>query len=168
VVWCGVVAAFAMHVTVAVTAGSLINRLPERFVGGVTALLFTVGAVLLWRESGNPELVAGNEEARENPGPTAQQRIVPATLRAVLVTSFVTVGLAEWGDLTQLATASLAADRGDPFAVGIGAFAALACVAALAAFLGRWIVKRVPLVAVRRVASLLFAGLAIWTIFEQV
>jgi Ca2+/H+ antiporter, TMEM165/GDT1 family len=167
VVWCGVVAAFAMHVTVAVSAGSLISRLPERLVGGVTALLFSVGSVLLWRGSGDSDQLERTEGALEDPDRANHERFVPTNLRLIVVTSFITVGLAEWGDLTQLATASLAADRGDPFSVGIGAFAVLVSVAALAAFLGGWIVKTVPLGVVRKTASLLFAGLAIWTIFEQ-
>jgi Ca2+/H+ antiporter, TMEM165/GDT1 family len=172
VVWCGVAAAFSIHVVVAVTAGSLIHRLPERLVGGVTALLFAVGAVLLWRESKEPgdesTLTTSESLTDRQTGPGTAASIAPTTtrLRTVLLTSFVTVGLAEWGDLTQLATASLAADRGDPFGVGIGAYVALLSVAALAAFTGRWIVRVVPLQMVRRVAAALFAGLALWTLFE--
>jgi Ca2+/H+ antiporter, TMEM165/GDT1 family len=172
VVWCGVAAAFSMHVVVAVTAGSLIHRLPERLVGGVTALLFGVGAVLLWRESKEPgdesTLTTSESLTDRQAGPGTAASIAPTTtrLRTVLLTSFVTVGLAEWGDLTQLATASLAADRGDPLGVGIGAYVALLSVAALAAFTGRWIVRVVPLQMVRRVAAALFAGLALWTLFE--
>jgi Ca2+/H+ antiporter, TMEM165/GDT1 family len=158
VVWCGVAAAFSMHVVVAVTAGSLIHRLPARLVGGVTVMLFAVGAVLLWRES---------HQANES-GEVAdflEKSSVPAIrLKTIAVTSFVTVGLAEWGDLTQLATASLAADRGDPVGVGTGAFLALVTVAGLAAFTGRWIVRVVPLQTVRRIAALLFAALAVWTL----
>jgi Ca2+/H+ antiporter, TMEM165/GDT1 family len=141
-------------------------------VGGVTALLFAVGAVLLWRESKEPgdesTLTTSESLTDRQTGPGTAASIAPTTtrLRTVLLTSFVTVGLAEWGDLTQLATASLAADRGDPFGVGIGAYVALLSVAALAAFTGRWIVRVVPLQMVRRVAAALFAGLALWTLFE--
>ncbi len=160
VVWCGVAAAFSVHVVVAVTAGSLINRLPERLVGWATATLFAVGAVLLWRESHQSNDAAAVAEFLASPS-------VPAIrLRTIAVTSFVTVGLAEWGDLTQLATASLAADRGDPLGVGIGAFLALVTVAGLAATMGRWIVRVVPLQTVRRIAALLFAALAVWTLTE--
>ncbi len=149
---------FAVHVVVAVAAGSLINRLPDRLVGAATALLFAVGAMLLWRESGVP--VAELDRGDQTAGAT------PARLRTVVVTSFVTVGLAEWGDLTQLATASLAADRGDSYGVGIGAFVALATVAGLAAFVGRSILRVVSLQTVRRLAAGLFGALAIWTLFE--
>jgi Ca2+/H+ antiporter, TMEM165/GDT1 family len=175
-VWFGVAAAFAMHVTVAVTAGSLIHRLPTRLVGGATAMLFAVGALLLWRESGEPlEAVDPSEQRNSNDAADAIDKEgdrtatkTSARMRTIVLTSFVTVGLAEWGDLTQLATASLAADRGDPVAVGVGAFAALLSVSALAAFVGRWILRVVPLRAVRRIAAALFAALAIWTLFELV
>jgi Ca2+/H+ antiporter, TMEM165/GDT1 family len=167
-VWCGVAAAFSMHVVVAVTAGNLIHRLPRWLVGGVTALLFAVGAVVLWRETGQQserDLTGEVDEFAESasPGSKSASR---AQLRTILVTSFVTVGLAEWGDLTQLATASLAADRGDPIGVGFGAYGALLSVAALAAFVGRSVVRVVPLHTVRRIAALLFGGLAIWTLVE--
>jgi putative Ca2+/H+ antiporter (TMEM165/GDT1 family) len=52
------------------------------------------------------------------------------------VHSFVAIFLAAWGDLTQLATAALAAQERDPVAVGIGAVAALWTVCALAAVVG--------------------------------
>lgn len=165
-VWCGVAAAFSMHVVVSVTAGNLIHRLPGWLVRGVTALLFLVGAVLLWRETEevNEPSMPGDEA---NDGGVPGSKAAPVTrLRTIVATSFVTIGLAEWGDLTQLATASLAADRGDPIGVGIGAFGALLCVAGLAAFVGRSVVRVVPMHIVRRIAASLFAGLAIWTIFE--
>jgi Ca2+/H+ antiporter, TMEM165/GDT1 family len=197
VVWCGVAAAFSMHVMVAVTAGSLIHRLPQRLVGGVTALLFAVGAVMLWRESNGPnesngsngsngsnELSEVNElttfsESAESPEMTGSSKVggagspgkagsTNAKLRNILVTSFVTVGLAEWGDLTQLATASLAADRGDPVGIGMGAYVALVTVAGLAVLVGRWVVRVVPLQHVRKIAAVLFAGLAFWTFLEVI
>jgi Ca2+/H+ antiporter, TMEM165/GDT1 family len=168
VVWCGVAAAFSLHVVVAVTAGSLIHRLPERLVGGVTALLFAVGAVLLWREASEPGDESALAESDFEPGEGKRSKSTPTRLRTILLTSFVTVGLAEWGDLTQLATASLAAERGDPVGVGLGAYVALLSVAALAAFAGRWIVRVVPLQTVRRIAAGLFAALAVWTVFELI
>ncbi len=76
--------------------------------------------------------------------------------------------LAEWGDLTQLATASLAATSKTPLAVGVGALLALWAVAAIAVTTGRQLIKRVPLAVVHRVAALIFAGLAILTLFELI
>lgn len=47
--WLGTVSAFAIHVVVAVVAGSAIGLLPEALVATVVTLLFLVGAVLLFR-----------------------------------------------------------------------------------------------------------------------
>jgi putative Ca2+/H+ antiporter (TMEM165/GDT1 family) len=69
------------------------------------------------------------------------------------------LGVAEFGDLTQLATAGLAGSTGEPVGVAIGAWAALVSVAALAVAAGRWIERTVPLELVRRVAAVAFAGL---------
>jgi hypothetical protein len=44
-VWCGVAAAFFIQCLVAVLAGHLITRLPQRPVLAATAVLFAIGAV---------------------------------------------------------------------------------------------------------------------------
>lgn len=82
--------------------------------------------------------------------------------------SFGLIIVAEWGDLTQIATAGLAANSGAPVATAIGALAALASVAAIAAAFGRKLVERVPLRRINYLAAAIFAGLAIWTIVELV
>lgn len=46
----GMAAAFLTHVVIAVAAGSLLSLLPPRPVEGVVAVLFVLGAVLIWRE----------------------------------------------------------------------------------------------------------------------
>jgi putative Ca2+/H+ antiporter (TMEM165/GDT1 family) len=151
-----VVAAFLVHVAVAVLAGSLLRILPEAMVQGVTATLFGVGAVALLR--------AARGAGREEPGVTRVER--HATIGATVGGSFGLLLLAEWGDLTQLATASLAANSGAPLSTGIGAFVALATVAAIAASVGRQLVSRVPLRKVNYIGALVFAGLALWTVVD--
>src|SRR6478735_2519874 len=72
--------------------------------------------------------------------------------------------LAEWGDLSQLATAGFVARRGEPLSVGVGAFLALALVSALGAVIGRALLKRLRLAVIRRVGGgicLFFAFLLI-------
>jgi putative Ca2+/H+ antiporter (TMEM165/GDT1 family) len=76
--------------------------------------------------------------------------------------------LAEWGDLTQLATASLAAKSGDPVSTGAGALLALAAVAAIAVAFGRQLVARFPLHKINYVGAAVFAALAVWTLGELV
>jgi putative Ca2+/H+ antiporter (TMEM165/GDT1 family) len=154
-VWCGAVAAFTIHVTVAVAAGSAIGLLPDAVVGGVVAAMFATGAVVLFRSAR-----AGGEAAER------AELVAETTPRAAFVGSFALVALAEWGDLTQLATAGLAARSDAPVAVWIGALAALASVAAIAATFGRQVVARVPIHRINYVASAVFAALAVWTLIE--
>jgi len=156
-VWVGAVAAFAVHVTVAVAAGSLLGMLPDTVVGSVVAAMFAVGAVFLVRAARSSE-----EEA------DAQDLAPTSTPLAAVLGSFGLVVVAEWGDLTQLATAGLAASSGAPVATALGAFAALASVAAIAATFGRQLVARIPLRRINYLAATVFAGLAIWTLVDLI
>ena len=156
-VWLGAVSAFTIHVIVAVAAGSAISLLPETLVKVVVATLFAVGAVLLFRSARNPE-----EED------TDTEIVTGATVRATVLGSFGLILLAEWGDLTQLATASLAAKSGAPISTGVGALLALACVPGIAATFGRQIVARFPIGRINYVGAAVFAGLAVWTVVELV
>ncbi len=154
-VWLGAVAAFTVHVVVAVAAGSAIGLLPAVAVKVGVAALFLVGAVLLFRA------------AREQPddevddGPAAV-----ASPWATVAGSFGLIIVAEWGDLTQLATASLAARSGQPVSTGLGALAALAAVAAIAATFGRQLIARVPIQRVSYAGAAVFATLAVWTLVD--
>lgn len=154
-VWFGAVAAFTIHVTVAVAAGSAIGLLPDTVVGAVVAAMFATGAVVLFRAA------RSNREEADSADVAAE-----STPRAAMFGSFALVALAEWGDLTQLATAGLAARSDAPVAIWIGALAALASVAAIAATFGRQIVARVPIHRINYIASAVFAALAIWTVVE--
>ncbi len=147
-VWVGVSAAFVVHVVLAVSIGSLLRRLPERPVQLVVALLFFIGGVILMRDDGGDEVVAG---------------AAASSFRTVALTSASVVGLAEFGDLTQLATAGIATRYHAAVAVALGAWCALASVAGLAVVAGRWIVSRVPLRAVRRIAGVVFIALGLVT-----
>ncbi|MGN6695535.1 MAG: TMEM165/GDT1 family protein [Aquihabitans sp.] len=154
-VWVGVVAAFTVHVVVAVVAGSLLGLLPDAVVQLLVGALFLIGAVLL--------LQAGRRAAL---APLVDESVTPTTVLATVAGSFGVIALAEWGDLTQIATASLAAASGEPVSTAIGAWLALAAVAGLAAAFGRQLVRRVPLHKVNYVGAAIFAGLGIWTLAE--
>lgn len=119
----GVSTAFVLHVTVAVAAGGLIARLPRTPVELVTGLLFLIGAVLLLRSDPDEAVAEGEQEAAAVTGDRNGGRIVAASFMLVLV--------AEFGDLTQILTATLAARYNAPLAVGIGALCALCAVAVL-------------------------------------
>jgi Ca2+/H+ antiporter, TMEM165/GDT1 family len=157
-VWVGVTAAFAVHVALAVTAGGLLHLLPHRPVQVAVAVLFLLGAALLYRESRRPE--PPGEAVTPVAGGSAGVR--PSAARGVLA-SFGLVFLGEWGDITQLATANLAA-RYHPVPVAVGAFAALATVAALAVLLGRTLIRRLPARLIQRACAALLAALGVLTL----
>ncbi|WP_143203952.1 TMEM165/GDT1 family protein, partial [Streptomyces kebangsaanensis] len=83
----------------------------------------------------------------------------------VCTTAFMAVFISEWGDLTQITTANLAATNGW-LPTAIGSAAALMSVSALALLVGRFIAKRVPLKTVQRIGGACMAALAAWTLVE--
>ena len=152
-VWLGAAGAFLVHVVIATTVGAtLFAVLPRRAVDAVVAALFLGAAVYA--------LLEAQRDA------TALIAREVATRRRVVVTAFVVIFLAEWGDLTQILTANLAAHYHSPLSVGLGALLALWLVAALAVTGGQTLLRIFPTVAVRRVTAvvlLVLAGVAAWS-----
>ena len=156
-VFVGVGTAFGLQVAIAVTAGSLLSLLPDALVSGIVAVLFLVGAVFLWRSAGEcPE----DQDLDETPA-------APSFFRAAAI-SFGVLFAAEWGDLSQLATAGLAARYDEPFSVFAGAWAALLVVSGLAVLLGKKLADRLPIPLIRRVAAGLFLVFAAFAAVEPV
>ncbi|MFJ4922896.1 TMEM165/GDT1 family protein [Streptomyces sp. NPDC088725] len=151
-VWFGTSTAFIVHVAIAVSAGGLLGLLPDWIVKLVSALLFGFGAFMLLRAGG------GDDDDADD-GKTATGFL------PVYSTAFMAVFISEWGDLTQITTANLAATNGT-WSTAIGAAAALMSVSALALLAGRFIAKRVPLKTVQRIGGLCMLGLAIWSLIE--
>jgi Ca2+/H+ antiporter, TMEM165/GDT1 family len=147
-VFAGVAVAFAVHAALAVAAGSLIALLPHRPVEAVVAAAFAIGAVLLLR---------GRHEADDEHVELHGRE--PGFWR-VAWTSFGVILVAEFGDLTQIATASLAARFHDPLSVGIGAVLALWAVAGLAIVGGRGLLKVIPLTWITRIAAVIMLVMA--------
>src|SRR5512146_345486 len=119
-VFVGAAGGFLVQVVIAVGAGGALSLLPHRVVQAITPVAFLVGALLLWRQKPGDDEDVKRDSSRNTFWPVAS-------------TSFAVVALAEFGDLTQILTASLAAKYHDPFGVGIGAALALwtACGAAV-------------------------------------
>jgi len=162
-VWLGVAGAFFVQCLVAVTAGGLLSLLPAVVVVSAAAVLFTVGAIVLWRGAGT----ADEDEAAE------EEAVRERTLRdlqgwRVAATSFGVLFLAEWGDLSQLLTAGLAARSGDPVSTFVGSWLALVTVAALAIVLGRTLLRFLSLGVIRRIGAGVCAVLAVVTAVEAI
>ena len=153
-VWVGVCGAFALHVILAVAIGSALRRLPTTPVHLAVGALFLVGGIVLLRAKADEE--------------TTVDGATRATFLRVALTSASVVGLAEFGDLTQLTTAGIAARYSAPVAVALGAWCGLVLVATLAVTAGRWIVQHVPLRIVQRVAGFVFIGFGVFTVIAAI
>ncbi|MDJ1130656.1 TMEM165/GDT1 family protein [Streptomyces iconiensis] len=152
-VFAGVAAAFLLHVALAVAVGSALALLPHRLVQGIVGVLFLIaaGSLLIKKDQGVPG-----------------RSLEPAdqSFWKVAGNGFTLILVAEFGDLTQIMTANLAARYDDPLSVGIGAVVALWSVAALSIFGSRALTKRLPVHAVTRVAALLMLALAAFSLYE--
>jgi putative Ca2+/H+ antiporter (TMEM165/GDT1 family) len=153
-VFAGVAAAFTVHVGLAIAAGSLLGLLPQRLVATVVGLLFLTGAVLLLRQHGH-----GEEEIR---------RPADQSFWKVAASGFMLILIAEFGDLTQIMTANLAARYDNPVSVAVGAVLALWAVAALGILGGRALIRRVPLRLVSRIAAGVMTLLGVWSLYEAI
>jgi putative Ca2+/H+ antiporter (TMEM165/GDT1 family) len=162
-VWIGVSAAFVVQCLVAVIAGGLLSLLPSALVGAVAGALFLVGAVVLWRGAAS----AGAAEVAEERELAAE---TTAELHGfkVVATSFGVLFLAEWGDLSQLLTAGLAARYHDPVSVFVGSWLALVTVAGLAVILGRTLLRFVRLSTISRIGAVVCLLLACLAAYDVV
>ena len=150
----GASAAFAVHVVLAVTCGSLLSLLPHRVVQIAVAVVFLAGAVLVLRgDSGDDD-----EEVR--------LKADAAGFWAVTATSFGVILLAELGDLSDIVIANLAAKYHDPVPVGIGSVLALWSVVVLAIVGGKGLQRILPLRWIARLAALAMVVMAGLTLVE--
>jgi putative Ca2+/H+ antiporter (TMEM165/GDT1 family) len=84
-----------------------------------------------------------------------------------MLTSFTVITIAEFGDLTQIVTANLAA-KYDWLPVGIGALVALWAVAALAILGGQALLRFISLKWITRVAAAIMAALAVISLISAI
>lgn len=143
-VWCGVTLGYATHVIIAVLFGAVLTTLPREPIRVLVGLLFITGGILTLRKH------TANDDAKlDHPTATlSSTRITWLAMSVILV--------AEFADLTQLATAGLAVRFNDPFFVAIGAILALSSVSGIGVLAGSWIQRHVPLRVIQRVAGVLF------------
>jgi Ca2+/H+ antiporter, TMEM165/GDT1 family len=147
-VFSGAAAAFLAQVALAVAAGGALSLLPHHLVEACAAAAFVAGAVLLWRHK-------QDEEEEEDSGGEGRTGFWP-----VFGTAFAVVFLAEFGDLTQFMTVSLAARFHSPVSVGIGATLALWVAAGIAVTLGWRVLKLIPMQWLTRGAAAVMLVLA--------
>lgn len=166
-VWIGVAAAFLVQVLIAVAAGGLLALLPQRLVLGATFVLFAAGALVMIR--GGLASRAAEQAAEGEEESHIEERLAgrDTTSRArIVATSFIVLFTAEWGDLSQLLTAGLAARTDSPVSVFIGSWTALVVVGGIAVLVGSWLRSRVPIWRIRLVSGAILTALAVWTALE--
>ena len=139
----GSAAALAIQSLVAVLAGSLLSLLPARAVHIGSGVLFLVSAVAMWRKH-DDEPEAGKDGAEVG-------------FAKAFTLAFTVVFVAEWGDLTQIATAGFAARTKQPVLVFCAATAALWAVASVAVIAGNRAGHLLNPKVTQKVAAVLFA-----------
>ena len=159
-VWLGVAAAFAVHAGLAVTVGGLLTLAPRFVIDFVSAALFLGGAAwMVWSEA--------HEE--NEPGPDAARLgAPPPTLRRVFLTSFAVVFVGEWGDVTQITTATFVAHYHRPLIIGAAALLALWAVSGLAVFGGAKLLARVPARWIRLGGTVTLTMLGIYSLVRAI
>jgi putative Ca2+/H+ antiporter (TMEM165/GDT1 family) len=142
-VWLGVTAAFGIQCAVATAAGRLLTLIPK----------------LLFRSARRADEQEAEDEKRY------QERITDSrTGRRAFFASFGVLFAAEWGDLSQLLTASLVASGRPAVPVFFGAWAALALVAGAGVALGRVLLRKIRLRVIRYIGATVCAVLALITL----
>jgi putative Ca2+/H+ antiporter (TMEM165/GDT1 family) len=148
-VFAGVAAAFAVHVGLAIAAGSLLGLIPRRPLEIVIAIVFAVGAVVVLRGVNDDD----DEEELKVKGKA------PGFWR-VAWTGFAVITIAELGDLTGITTAVLAAHYDHDLAsVAIGSVLALWAVGGIAIIGGHSLLRLIPVVWISRFSAALMVAL---------
>jgi putative Ca2+/H+ antiporter (TMEM165/GDT1 family) len=147
----GAWAAFAVQTIVGVAAGSILTLLPVTPIRVASGLGFLLFAFLSLRR---------REEEDESAVANAK------TGRPAWLASFLVIFAAEWGDLTQLATAALVAQNRHPLSVGIGAILALWTVTLLAVFSGIKLGRLLKPKLLNVLSSILFAAIGFAIIYS--
>jgi Ca2+/H+ antiporter, TMEM165/GDT1 family len=149
-VFAGVMAAFTAHALLAVVLGEALRRLPATPVQLAVAVMFAIGGILVLR--------SGDDDDDVGVGRPATSGL------AVFAAAAAVVGVAEFGDFTQLATVGVVAKYGYPAAVAFGSVLAHVVVAGSAVVAGDWLQRRLPVRVIQRVAGVLFIVFAMATL----
>lgn len=150
----GVCAGMAVHVGVALVAGSLVALLPRRPLEGIVAVIFLIGAVLVLRGDDD------DDEPEIEGTPTTPWRVVAM--------SFGITVLSEFADPTQIIVATLTARYADPLAVGVGSLLALWAVSAIAVYAGNRLQRVVPVRWVTRATAAILVVLGVLSAIDAI
>ena len=145
-IFIGAAAAFVVQTVIAVAFGRLVGLLPPHLIQLASGLLFIVLALVMWlrKEAAEEELDLASSPGR--------------FLRTIWI-SFLVFFVAEWGVLSQISTAILAARHGQGalLTIFLAATLALWTVTALAILVGNRAKKAVRPKVLQRIAAIAFA-----------
>jgi putative Ca2+/H+ antiporter (TMEM165/GDT1 family) len=154
-VWSGASLGFIVHVAIAVTAGQMLTLLPRPALDWVVAGLFLAGSAYLLIGSLRADGHSDDADAARQGGAQLSSLRIAAM-------AFGVIFLAEWGDITQIATANLAARYADPIAVAVGAALGLSTVAAVAVNVGAKSLKLIPMTWVQRITGTILLAFGVY------
>ena len=155
-VFLGAALALTVQSIVAVAAGSLFGLLPPRLVHIAAGIVFVVSAVIMWIRRNENE-----DERDESAGADGSPAAARSSFARSFGTVFAVVFAAEWGDLTQIATAAFAARERAPVVVLCSSTAALWAVTAIAVGVGNRAARFIRPAVVQGAAALLFLAVGI-------
>jgi putative Ca2+/H+ antiporter (TMEM165/GDT1 family) len=144
----GACGAFLIQASIAVLLGRALSHLPKSALHLAAGLLFLYFARQFWIKSSEEFTGAPHEPS----------------IREI----FMLIFLAELGDVSQLAIASVAATTNRPFVILAAAIAALFSITILALILGQSIGKFIKPLVLQRVASGIFLLLGLYLIIDGV
>ena len=142
-VWLGVSLAYCTHIVIAIIFGSALSRLPERPIHLLIGFVFLISGIVMFRSS--------SEDQQQS-----DQAHQPRKFLQVFYLSLSTILVAEFADLTQLATVGFAVRMNDSVGVAIGAASALCTVSAIAVLAGTAMQQKFNLRVIQRSASAFF------------
>jgi Ca2+/H+ antiporter, TMEM165/GDT1 family len=156
-VFVGTALGLAVQSAVAVLAGGLFGLLPARPVHIVAGAVFVVSAVVMWRQKEEEEAEKATHETEGEKKPTSFFKVAAL--------AFWVIFAAEWGDLTQIGTAALAARYSSPLIVFSASTLALCAAAGVAITVGNRAARVLKPAIMQRVAAVLFGlvGVALAT-----
>ena len=129
-VCCGMALAFSLKMLVAVLLGQAIAGLPAALVTGMSAATFFTTGLIVWMKK---------------PVGVPQRSSAPKRYwSSALPVSFAAIFFSEWGDVGQIAAATVAARSHAPLTVWIGATLALITKGLLTLTLGAGLCRRLP------------------------
>jgi Ca2+/H+ antiporter, TMEM165/GDT1 family len=156
-IFIGVAVAFLIQTIFAVVFGSFFTHLPPQWIHLAAGILFLVFAVMMWRRKEDEEEVEGGAINSKSKGELIG-------FGKTVWTSFILIFIAEWGDLTQLASASLVARTGQPLTIFVAAVLSLWTVTALVIVGGNRAAKVINPALLQKIAAVAFVGVGIYFI----